>query len=261
MKAGVWTRPRGQFDGMLQIVRYNWTFYALALTGAMLVIAIVRVLHPIPIVAWPLVLGAAAGVAWLLLSLAVSHYIYDRSDLYRWDWVRDLVGGRPRHIVNIHAGLDESSEGLQRLFPASELSILDIYDKAAMPESSIARARNETRPAIDAIHADFRKLPLPAASVDLVTLIFTAHELRNREARDAFFRELARLLTPTGALLLVEHLRDSWNFAAFGPGAFHFWPRSEWLRAARQAGLTLRIEQRRTPFVRAMIFERRQAEG
>jgi SAM-dependent methyltransferase len=261
MKAGAST-ARGQFAGVLQIVRYNWTLYVAALAGTIVVIGIVNLVHPIAIIAWLLMLGAAAGLGWLVLSLVVSHYIYDRSALYRWDWIREQVGGHPRHIVNIHAGLDETSEALQRLFPAGELSVLDIYDKVAMPEPSIARARNEARP--DAIEADFRSLPLQSQSADLVTLIFTAHELRQPADRDAFFSDVARILTPTGVLLLVEHLRDSWNFAAFGPGAFHFWPRSEWLRTCGQAGLALRSELRRTPFVRALLFGRetgRQTEG
>jgi ubiquinone/menaquinone biosynthesis C-methylase UbiE len=143
------------------------------------------------------------------------------------------------------------------MYPAAEVTILDIYDPAEMPEPSIARARREARSMLASVNADFRGLPLQAASVDLMTLIFVAHELRRPAAKEAFFREASRLLQPEGRLLLVEHLRNAWNLAAFGPGAFHFFPRHEWLRVAHAAGFQLVEEISRTVFVRAFVFRRR----
>ena len=254
MNAGIRPRARGQFDGVLQIVRYNWTLYAAAIVISMVVIGLVLVIHPPSLLAALLIVGAIAAIFWLALSLAVSHYIYDRSDLYRWEWIRERVAVDPRHVVNIHAGLDETSAALQEIYPAAEVTILDIYDPAEMPEPSIARARREERHALASVEADFRKLPLETASADLVTVIFVAHELRRAAAKEAFFREVARVLKPGGTLLLVEHLRDAWNLLAFGPGAFHFFQRSEWLRVAELCGFRLDAELGRTRFVRALAL-------
>ena len=69
-------------------------------------------------------------------------------------------------------------------------------------------------------------------------------------------REIRRVLTPSGTLLLVEHTRDAANFAAFGPGFFHFLPRNEWRRLAGMSGLELISEQRMTPFVTVMRIRR-----
>src|SRR2546422_11070042 len=164
--------PRGQFDGVLQIVRYNWTLYIVAVLVAAVVALLVDGVHPPAALAGLLILGAVAAVSWLALSLAVSHYVYDRSDLYRWEWIRDRVAPSPRHVVNIHAGLDETSLALQEMYPAAEVTILDIYDPAEMPEPSIARARREARSTLASVTADFRRLPLKNASADLVDLIF-----------------------------------------------------------------------------------------
>jgi ubiquinone/menaquinone biosynthesis C-methylase UbiE len=248
---------RGQFDGVLQIVRYNWSLYVAAIFVSALVVALVVVIHPPTVLAALLILGAIAAVFWLALSLVVSHYVYDRSDLYRWEWIRERVVPNPRHVVNIHAGLDETSMALQQMYPAAEVTILDIYDPAEMPEPSIARARREERSALASVKADFRKLPLQTASADLVTVIFVAHELRRAASKEAFFREASRVLEPGGRLLLVEHLRNAWNLAAFGPGAFHFFPRREWLRVAGATGFELSDEISRTVFVRALVFRRR----
>jgi ubiquinone/menaquinone biosynthesis C-methylase UbiE len=256
MNSAVDRRSRGQFDGVLRIVRYNWTFYIAAVVVSGLVIGLVLVIHPPAALAALLILGAVAAVFWLALSLAVSHYVYDRSDLYRWKWIRERVAPSPRHVVNIHAGLDETSRALQEMYPAAEVTILDIYDPAEMPEPSIARARREARSMLASVNADFRKLPLQTASADLVTVIFCAHELRRAASKEAFFSELARVVKPGGNVLLVEHLRDVWNLVAFGPGAFHFFPRHEWLRVVGATGFRLSEEISRTVFVRAFVFVR-----
>jgi SAM-dependent methyltransferase len=245
---------RGQFDGVLQIVRYNWSLYVAAIFVSALVVGLVLTIHPPAVLAGVLILGAIAAVFWLALSLAVSHYVYDRSDLYRWEWIRERVARNPRHVVNVHAGLDETSLALQEMYPAAEVAILDVYDPAEMPEPSIARARREDRSRLASIKADFRKLPLQTASADLVTVIFVAHELRRPASKESFFRELARVIKPGGRVLLVEHLRDTWNLVAFGPGAFHFFPRSQWLRVAEATGFRLSEEISRTVFVRAFVF-------
>ena len=254
MNSAVERATRGPFDGVLQIVRYNWSLYVAAIFGSVLVIGFVVVVHPPTVLAGLLILGAIAALFWLALSLAVSHYVYDRSDLYRWQWIRERIAPNPGHVVNIHAGLDETSLALQEMYPAAEVTILDIYDAAEMPEPSIARARRETRSTLASVKADFRKLPLATASADLVTVIFVAHELRRPASKEAFFRDLARVIKPGGRVLLVEHLRDAWNLLAFGPGAFHFFPRSEWLRVTDATGFQLSEEISRTVFVRAFVF-------
>ena len=254
MNSGVGRATRGPFDGVLQIVRYNWSLYVVAVFGSVLVVGFVVMVHPPTVLAGLLILGAVAALFWLALSLAVSHYVYDRSDLYRWQWIRERIAANPGHVVNVHAGLDETSLALQEIYPAAEVTILDIYDPAEMPEPSIARARREARSVLALAKADFRKLPLQAASADLVTVIFVAHELRRPASKEAFFRELGRVIKPGGKVLLVEHLRDVWNLLAFGPGAFHFFPRSEWLRVADATGFRLSEEISRTVFVRAFVF-------
>ena len=256
MNSAVERAPRGPFDGVLQIVRYNWNLYVAAILASALVVGLVLVIHPAAVLAGLLILGAIVALGWLALSLAVSHYVYDRSDLYRWEWIRERVAPTPRHVVNIHAGLDETSQALQEMYPAAEVTILDIYDPAEMPEPSIARARREARSALASVKSDFRRLPIQTASADLLTVIFVAHELRRPTAKEAFFREASRVLKPGGRLLLVEHLRNAWNLAAFGPGAFHFFPRHEWLRVAGATGFQLSEEISRTVFVRAFVFVR-----
>ena len=70
------------------------------------------------------------------------------------------------------------------------------------------------------------------------------------------FREITRILTPDGELILMEHSRDWRNFLAFGPGFLHFFSKSAWRKAASDAGLTVQTELSMTPFVHAYVLRR-----
>ncbi|MDH6121006.1 hypothetical protein ABH930_005130 [Kitasatospora sp. GAS204A] len=65
------------------------------------------------------------------------------------------------------------------------------------------------------------------------------------------------MLRPGGTLILVEHLRDAANTAVYGPGAWHFLPRSEWLRLAYGAGLVEAGERRIGGFATAFAPRKR----
>lgn len=227
--------------GALDIVRYNWHFYA-ASAIALAVVAIAR--SPI------LALAAAPIAFWSIASLAASHYVYDRAAVTAWNWLLSTLPFDPTRWLNIHAGLDQSTAALRRFFPGAHGVACDIYDPHTMTEPSIARARRET----GAIRATVDRLPFPAADRDCIFLLFAAHEIRSPLLRNTFFREVARVLAPGGYVVLVEHLRDVPNFIAFGPGAFHFHSRAAWLRAARPANLKLAAEGSQTPFVHWFVF-------
>jgi SAM-dependent methyltransferase len=250
--------PLGRYHGMLQILRYNRPMFAKTVAAALAAIVAVAIL-PIPRPLAVLVLaGVAAGLLWSASSLLVSHWIYDLSQLSRWDWLARLLPAAPRRWASLHAGLDETFGALARVFATAsgtDGTVLDFYDAAEMTEPSIVRAR---RLSLDpaATPADFRALPLADGSQDAIFLIFAAHELRRPESRHRFFLEIARALAPGGRCVLVEHLRDGWNLLAFGPGFLHFLPRREWLRLAAAANLAVREELRMTPFVAVLVLEK-----
>lgn len=243
---------RGRFQGVRQIAAYHWRAYAAAAVGMA-----AALLLPAPWRTAALAL-ALPGVLWACVSLAVSYYVYDWSEIYRLDWMERSLLRTPRRWVNIHAGLDETSLALAGLFPQSAGEILDIYDPVEMTEPSIERARHLAGAQPAASPAKWRKLPLRSEGIDTAFVIFAAHELRRPEARIQFFRELKRILSIGGELVLVEHLRDWPNFLAFGPGFFHFLPERAWRLAADAAGFELRLRFPLTPFVRVFVLRRPQ---
>ena len=239
---------RSKYQGAAEIFNYNRGFYVSTLAAAIAGFGFSFLLPP-PLRTF-LAVGLTVAVLWIGVSLAVSHWVYDRSPLYSLRWM-EL---KPDQWVNIHAGLDQMSVLLANKLPGSHHHVFDVFDKAEMTEASIERARKVSRtPASVAAH--WWELPAETASLDAVFLLFAAHEFRRPEARHTFFREVARILRPDGRVILVEHLRDVWNLLAFGPGFFHFQSHATWQNAFREAGLVIARERTLTPFVR--VFELR----
>ena len=230
------------FTGVGQVLRFNWPAYAGAASiVALAAIAPRRLRRP---------LAAAAVVAgWFAVaSLVVTHAVYDRSEFARWTWPRSLFSHPPRRVAVLHAGLDNVSSRLRRLWPEAEIQVVDFYDAVAMTEPAIARARGGQRHGDDL--SDIR------SDLDAAFIVLAAHELRTAADRAEFFGRVANALGPTGRVILVEHLRDMPNAVVYGPGAMHFLPRAAYIQAFADAGLLLWQEFAMTPFLRLFVLEK-----
>ena len=249
-------KTENRFSGVLKIVRFNIHFYLLSLVGFVLVAGVLA-LSLLPLWLERLIfLGAVVMAFWTLSSLLVSWYVYDFAGVTRWAWLRTQIQEQPRTWVNIHAGLDESTTALKRLFPASQGSVIDIYDPAEMTEPSIARARRMYPATEPFVVGTFDHLPLPTGDQDEVFLLFAAHEVRAPERRSQLLRESSRFLNAGGQVLLVEHLRDWPNFLAFGPGFLHFHSERTWRKNIQEAGLKVERENTITPFVHCFFLRK-----
>lgn len=244
---------RKPFEGIYNIVRFNWHFYVLAL-GAMLAVLLAGLVIW-PAFAFPAVIFCLLIALPLISSFLVSYYVYDCSGLYSLHWLDQAIQA-PRGIVNIHAGFDESSALLQHKFPEASLRVFDFYDPKKHTEVSIRRARKAypAFPGTQAIGTD--ALPLEDGSVDVVFLILAAHEIRDKQERLAFFRELRRVLKPQGKIVVTEHLRDLPNFLAYTIGFFHFQPEGRWKTAFRDSGFRMAQRFTITPFITTFILSK-----
>jgi SAM-dependent methyltransferase len=251
---------RGRYQGVLQILHFNWRMY-LATGVGLIAATLVWPLLPMAGRA-ALLVGFAPAVFWMIASLAVSHYVYDRFPIYDLHWLERALEHTPRRWINIHAGWDETSGVLKAIFPDAVGEAVDLFDPRTMTEPSIReasqmqQARQATRLAVPSISARYDALPFENGTVDAAFAIFAAHELRRREQRVKFFGEVRRVLTASGELVVMEHARDWWNFFAFGPSFLHFFARQDWREAAQAAGLEVRTEFELTPFVNVFVMRR-----
>ncbi len=244
---------RGPWQGMISIVRFNWPFYAVV-TGVLLAgIAGMYAGGIFSIFSGLIVLGS---LYFSLVSLGVSHWVYDRSDLYRWQWLeRALKDARLEKLAFCHSGFDEASEMLKQQISDAEWYVLDHYDPVIMTEASIQRARKLCPPTANTLPARYDQWPLARSSMDVVFAMLAIHELRSEAERVAWFTEARRCLKADGRLLLVEHVRDPANFVAFGPGFLHFHSVNAWTRSWEASGLKVDNAFRITPFVRVFVLK------
>jgi SAM-dependent methyltransferase len=243
------TRQRGA----VRIFFYNWPVYVGTWVPAVAILVLFPVLN-LPGM-WLAMVAAGGALLWSILSLVVSLYVYDASALVSGLWVPGLLTSTGPWAT-IHAGLDAEVE-LDGVMRGPRVARLDIFDRQVMTSPSIARARHHTPAVNEATACAASALALEDEACDAIVVAFTAHEIRDRHTREAFFCELRRSLRPGGKVLLVEHLRDIANFIAFGPGFLHFVSRAEWLRLASHARLAIASETRITPWVMALTLERR----
>lgn len=236
---------RTPYQGVENIVRFNWHFYLLALVGVGLGLVVA---HWLGGSWWILGILIACGVLLTtLVSLVVSWYVYDRSELYTLKWLDAYP--RARNILNIHAGFDETSTLLAEKYPKAQLRVMDFYDPALHTEVSIQRARRmyPPYPGTEAVHTG--ALPLVQSSVDVIFVLLSAHEIRDEKERIKFFQQLKQALKLGGEIVVTEHLRDGANFLAYTLGFFHFHSRASWLRTFRAAGFDAFRERKITPFL------------
>lgn len=247
---------RKPYQGVLNIVRFNRHFYVAS--GIFFVCGLVAItflsgsLYTIALVL--LVTGTIA----ICVSLVVAWYIYDYSGFYNMDWLE--AAGNPRletgNILNMHAGFDETSETIKQRFPRARLQVYDFYDPVKHTEVSIRRARKAYPPFRDTVQVTTGDWYKSAGRIDLMVLVFAAHEIRNKEERNSLFRHAAGQLAPGGQVMVTEHLRDLANFLAFNIGFLHFYAAHTWLATFKTAGLKPVRTIRNNAWVTTYILEK-----
>lgn len=243
---------RKPLQGVRTVVRFNWHLHAAA-SGAIVLPALAGCFLTGMAAAACFVLSAAA-LGSLLLSLAATWLAYDAGGLYELSWLAPWVE-KAASGANLHAGFDETTMLLQESFPGVRWHVFDFYDPRKHTEISIRRARKAHPPAPQTVGIDTDRIPLADGSLDVAVLLLAAHEIRNRDERAGFFRELRRTLAPGGRVIVTEHLRDAANILAYSPGAWHFHPRGEWLATFDAAGFRVAREFRNNPLITTFILE------
>lgn len=273
---------RKPFQGITNIVKFNWHFYIIAI----LFVAFVMVfglyfghlLSGNVLLLCNLVIFST--ILSTLLSLLTSYYVYDYSNLYQLDWLnflnipsnnelqtksQDKLNNKLQdksqtkivnRIVNINAGFDETSLLLSQKYPTANLSVFDFYDAEKHTEVSIKRARKAYPAYPNTQIIQTNAIPLQNNSVNYIFTILSAHEIRNTEERIAFFTILQQSLTENGNIIVVEHLRDIPNFIAYSIGFLHFFSKNTWKQTFQAANLQIAKELKITPFISVFVLEK-----
>ena len=245
---------RKPFQGTWNIIRFNWHFYVLAFSAVIILLLLKTNLNTSFHFALNILIVLI--IVSTLTSLAVSCYIYDFSNLYKLSWLDNIHFNSNDTIVNVNAGFDETSSLLKTKFSDAAFFVFDFYDPKKHTEVSIKRARKANLPFPHTQQTNTSRLPLQNNSADKIFAILSAHEIRNDNERISFFKELKRVLRPTGKIFVTEHLRDTANFMAYNFGFFHFHSKNTWLKTFHRSGLTITNEIKITPFITTFILNK-----
>ena len=236
---------RKPFQGIRNIVYFNWHFYVLF--GILFILGIIFLLYiDFVFLQVGIVFALIFGTYSLLASLIVSMYVYDFTDVYQLPWISEDKSFL--QILNIHAGFDETSPVIQLKRPNSEITICDFYQPTKHTEISIERARKKYSQS-NTIVIQTSLLAFENQSIDEVYVIFAAHEIRDNTEREAFFKEIYRVLVPGGTAYITEHVRGLENSFAYTVGVFHFFTEKTWHSNFNHAGFKLKETFSHTPFI------------
>lgn len=238
-------------QGVKNIILFNWHFYVVA------IVFIVGMGLMTFCISTPnnfIIHGCIIGLSLvILLSLFITYWVYDKSELYQLRWLSDIGVNR---ILNVHAGFDEITATIQKKIPAVELVVSDFYNSSFHTEVSIKRARKASFYKSDTINVSTKSLPFGNNEFDIVIGFLSIHEIRDKTERVTFFKQLHRVTRDNGQIIVTEHLRDWKNFIAYSIGFFHFHSRKTWLETFEGAGLVLKQEIKTTPFITTFILEK-----
>ena len=128
---------RNKFQGVLNIIRFNWHQYVLVVL--LILVLLTLSLFASGVFRSFLILATLLASIATLISLTVSYYVYDYSDLYELNFIKNLNDDR---VLNISAGFDETSDIILNKYPNIQLTRADFYDPDVHTEISIKRARS-----------------------------------------------------------------------------------------------------------------------
>lgn len=244
------------FARALALARYNWPLYAVCLL-TMVVGVLLFAARPLPLSIRILALTSAGVATWYAIASFVAfHMMFDRPQFLCGAWLTRCVEAPPKTCVQISLCVEETTLPVQHVFPESHCVNLDLFDSAVMTEPAIKRAKQSislstiTRAKPDSI-------PLGDGASELTLVTLAAHEIRDAALRHKFFTELKRMTAADGCVVIAEHLRNLPAALAFGPGLFHFYPRSEWAALATASGLRIQSEFAMNPFIHIFVLHHR----
>jgi ubiquinone/menaquinone biosynthesis C-methylase UbiE len=242
---------RKPFEGVSNIMRFNWHFYVFALVSILLAITLsLFLLSPYSVILQGIAILSAIVI---IISLGISYYIYDVSRLYEMQWLPDLSH---KKILIVNAGFDEISLLVHSKFPQAEKTVIDFYNPLQHTEVSIARARKAYPSFPGTISVSTEKLILNESQFDVIIAMLSTHEIRSIRERIIFFRELNRVLKNNGQIFVTEHLRDLPNFLAYTVGFFHFHSKEKWMKTFEESALSVHSIEKTTPFISTFILNK-----
>jgi SAM-dependent methyltransferase len=192
----------------------------------------------------------------IIASLVASYILYDRSDLYTLENLKEIVDWtKTEHAILVHASFDPLSRTLEEEHPGLYLTVCDIFENRHEKDKGIKISKKVFPPNPREIKISPDKLPFEDQSQDIILAVTALHEILDHHQRVLFFKEAKRILKDGGVIMMSEQFRDLTNFIFFNIGAFHFLSEKQWKKAIYEAGLKIVKNEKITPLANMFIIK------
>lgn len=247
-------KRESRFQGTQTYVGARWPTYLMGYGGGALLAL--------------LLLFLAAGQGWwgamlILLALLLvlvyffgagiwaAYQLYDVHSRRPADFFFELGRIEPTaEFAHVGLGRRRTAVQISRRLTGGRVTVIDVYNPQLAPDPALARARIPAGspdlpppdPRLQWRDGQIDLLPLPDASVPIVTVDRTLGELWQHGDRLLLLREIRRILVPGGQLLLAEEARTRNALLTWGPVALRRQPLEYWQDLLADAGFRLRQE-------------------
>jgi len=192
----------------------------------------------------------------IIASILASYILYDKSDLYKLNKLKDnLDFEKIDNAIIVHASFDPISKELEERYPNLNITVCDIYENRHEHDNGIKISKKIFPPNPEEIKIHPNQLPFEDSSQDVILAITSLHEILDHKDRVLFFREAKRILKKNGLIVVSEQFRDCTNFIFFNIGAFHFLSKKQWKKAISEAGLEIIENKKITPFANMLLIK------
>ncbi|KAA3664787.1 MAG: methyltransferase domain-containing protein [Chloroflexi bacterium] len=240
-----------RYNGLRHFIYAEWPLFA-SLYGGM-VFAL-------------LVVGISATQGWfsfipMATAVLLIFIFFLLATLWSAYQLYDIGGLRPHHVlfdmgqiqandtfIFIDLGYRRRAINLSRRLTTGRIIVLDIYNPQWTTNPALVRLRKRMPipppdPRISLRDASMDLIPLPDESVSSVMLCQIASELWQQGDQLTLLKEVHRVLTPNGRLLLAERTRTQTNWLVMGLMALNLKRREDWEQLLNTAGFVVRRTQ------------------
>lgn len=240
-----------RFQGLWRAISADWPRY---------------VAYYASIIALLLLIGVSIEQGWfsfipisLALLLILSYYL--ATSLWAAHQLYDPGGINPHHVlfemgqlretdrfVYLDLGYRRRAISLSRRLTTGQIVVIDVYNPQWTPDRALTRMRRQLRhpptdPRLEWLDGDITLLPLPDNSVKTVMLDQVTSAFMQRGDQLQLLREVRRILTRDGRLLLAEPTRTQTNWLLFGLSASRLQSAQSWETLLQTAGFIVRRHQ------------------
>jgi hypothetical protein len=238
-----------------QIILFNKNAY---LGSACLILTLIFLLYfiALPSYLFYLLLAVLIGTIYFSISsILFSYFIYDRSDLYKFNWLKEFNRTKNNPLINVYSGYTEAGHLLEKIFVGYPVYHFDFFDIKVSVTKSIQKAK-ALSPKL--INKDIKYNKWESdLKADTILFMQSLHELREENQQSDCLREAyACLRSEDSRIVVVEHLCDLKNLLIYSWGALHFFGEKRWKNVFNNSALKIEKEFNLTPFIKVFVLKK-----